>query len=167
MAFPSDSAPFVHLGPAGDTRGIARLLPGETIRTGDLATIVANAHRQYTCAQRACAAIPSYQTQSLTYVEAARVLLSRVAGRDGYVVYVDHELCNVRCSLRRVSDGVSVDSDTTVIVATREAPSQLVLDASSEATSTALYLLVEVVATAPATTGTLHGGVVVEDAAST
>jgi len=166
MAFPSDNTAFIHLGPSGDTRGVREFLPGEDITTGDLDAVVTNAHRQYTCAQRACFAVPSFETTSTTYVEAARVPLERIAGRNGYTAAVDHASGDVRCTLKRVSDDATVGTaQNTTIIGTRDAPGLLSLDASSELTSVALYVLVELKASSG--TATLYGGVIIEGFAST
>lgn len=165
MAFPADDTPFVHLGPEGDTRGIQRFLPGQTIREGDLEAIITNTHRAWSCAHRAAYRVAYFQTTDTSYTEAARVPLSRVDDRDSWVVSVDKASCEVRATLKKVSDGSTVGSATeTSDGATRTAPSLLSLS-TTEATSVALYVLLEVKALSG--TGALYGGQVVEGAAST
>ena len=167
MAFAIARTPFVHLGPEDDTRGIADLLPGEDVVVGSIEAVLVNAQRAWTCGHRAAYYIPSYASSSMTFVRATDIPLVRTEGRNGWKLYLDKEDCEVRASLRKVSDGSLVGiAITTVDGLGRVAPSIVSLT-TTEATSVDLYLQVEVMTAALAMDGgVLHGGCVIEDEAS-
>ena len=167
MAFPASETPFVQVGPAGDTRGISQVLPGEDITEVVCEAVLTNSQRAWTCAHRVAYEVPHYASSTVTFAEAARIPLERVEDRDGWKVYLDKEDCEVRASLRKQSDdtlvGIALTTSDGLI---RAAPSVIAFT-TTEILSVDLYLLIEVQQVSGAAgDGVLYGGTVIEDAAS-